>query len=174
MILKRLKQYFLKKNIADALKHNRNQHQFTSCKTIGVLINKGEFANADAFISLVDTLQILNKDLKIITYISEEKSLPAFQQNYFAPNDISWNAVIRKPEIVEFVNRSYDVFIGYYSVKNRCLDLIASQVSASIKIGMHGVDERIFDLVFKIKPQEYPIFEKELKKYVTVLHKQQS
>jgi len=170
MISKRLKRYFINRKISTALKADRSVDSLAPLKTIGVLINSKEFDRSEAFLSLIDALEILNKDLKIITFVKEEKSVPAFQQNYFTAKDVTWKGVIKKPEIVEFVNRSYDVFIGYYSQGDQHLDLLSAQINAPIKIGLKGVDERIFDLLFKIQPQDYAVFESELKKYLTILN----
>ncbi|WP_339610505.1 hypothetical protein [uncultured Planktosalinus sp.] len=168
MNLKTLKKYFLKKQFEKQLKKGFSKKQLTKFKTVGILVNAEEFSEIDAFNSLIDSLEILNKDLKLIIYKEEKKKLPTLEQNKFSSKGFSWNGVLTKPAIIEFLDREYDLFIGYYSKKNIYLDYIASASKAHLKVGLEGADRRIFDIFFKIKIKDYTLFEQELAKYITI------
>jgi hypothetical protein len=169
MNFKALKKYFLKKQIEKHLKENVSDKNVDDLKTVGLLVNAHEYENIDAFNSLVNSLEIFNKDLKLIFYKEEKRSLPTFEQNNFSSKDFNWKGVLGKPAIEEFLDREYDLFIGYYSKKNSYLDYIASRAKAKLKVGLNHKDNRLFDIVFKIKVNEFPVFEKELKKYINIL-----
>lgn len=168
MILKTVKKYFLKKQLEKHLKNGFSKQQTGKFKTIGVLVNTQEFEDVDSFNSLIQSLEILNKDLKLVIYKEEKKNLPTLEQNKFSSKDFSWNGILTKPAIIEFLDREYDLFIGYYSKKNSYLDFVASKAKSPLKVGVEGADSRIFDLIFKIKIKGYTLFEHELTKYVNI------
>lgn len=168
MNFKALKKYFLKKQIEKHLKENVSDKNFSELRTVGLLVNAHEFENLDAFNGLVNSLEILNKDLKLIFYKEEKRSLPTFEQNNFSSKDFDWKGVLTKPAIEEFLDREYDLFIGYYSRKNSYLDYITSRAKAKLKVGLLHKDDRFFDIVFKLKVNELSLFQKELAKYIKI------
>src|SRR5690606_39994880 len=151
MNFKALKKYFLKKQIEKHLKENVSDKKFRELKTVGLLVNTHEYENLNAFNGLVQSLEILNKDLKLIFYKEEKRSLPTFEQNNFSSKDFNWKGILDKPAIEEFLDREYDLFIGYYSKKNNYLDYITSKAKARLKVGLKQKDDRFFDIVFKLK-----------------------
>lgn len=168
MNFKALKKYFLKKQIEKNLKENVSGKNLSELKTVGLLVNAQEFENIDAFNSLVNSLEIFNKDLKLIFYREEKRSLPTFEQNHFSSKDFNWKGILDKPAVEEFLDREYDLFIGYYSKKNLYLDYVTSRVKAKLKVGLKPKDDRLFDIIFKLKTSEYSLFEKELAKYINI------
>ncbi|GGD91445.1 DUF6913 domain-containing protein [Planktosalinus lacus] len=168
MNLKTVKKYFLKKQIEKHLKSGFSKQQTANFKTVGVLVNAEEFEDVDSFSSLIQSLEILNKDLKLIIYKEEKKNLPTLEQNKFSSKDYSWNGILTKPAIIEFLDREYDLFIGYYSNKNSYLDFVSSRAKAHLKVGVEGANSQIFDLIFKIPVKDYSLFEHELAKYVNI------
>lgn len=171
MNFKAPKKYFLKKQIEKHLKENVSDKNLVELKTVGILVNANEFENMEAFNSLVNSLEILNKDLKLIFYKEEKRNLPTFEQNNFSSKDFNWKGVLNKPSVEEFLDRKYDLFIGYYSKNNIYLDYVTSRIKAKLKVGLKLKDERFFDIIFKIKITEYKTFEKELSKYIHILKK---
>ncbi|MCR9183507.1 MAG: hypothetical protein NXH73_11335, partial [Flavobacteriaceae bacterium] len=79
-----------------------------------------------------------------------------------------WNGILNKPAIEEFLDREYDIFIGYYSKRNPYLDYVTSKAKAQIKVGLQGTNKRLFDIIFKIEIKQYAIFEQELAKYIRI------
>ncbi len=168
MNFKALKRYFLKKHIAKHVKTPYPKDEISSFKTVGVLVNAEEFENTELFTGLIDALGILNKDLKLMVYREEKRNVPTFEQNKFSSKDFSWNGVLNKPAVEEFLDRKYDIFIGYYSKKNPYLDYLTSKAKAQLKVGLKGADKRLFELIFKIEIKQYAVFEKELSKYIGI------
>lgn len=168
MNFKSVKKYFLKKHIEKHLKDPFPKNEISDFKTVGVLVNVEEFENTDLFSGLIEALQILNKDLKLILYREEKRNLPTFEQNKFSSKDFSWNGILNKPAVEEFLDRDYDIFIGYYSKKNPYLDYVTSKAKAQLKVGLKGADKRLFDIIFKIEVKNYAVFEQELAKYIRI------
>tara|TARA_R110000850_G_scaffold277086_1_gene422467 strand:- start:217513 stop:218043 length:531 start_codon:yes stop_codon:yes gene_type:complete len=168
MNFKAVKKYFLTRQIEQHLKEATPGTQNSSFKTVGILVNAEEFENTEIFSGLIEALEILNKDLKLIIYKEEKRNLPTFDHNKFSSKDFTWNGSLNKPGIEEFVDRKYDIFIGYYSKKNKYLEYITSKINADVKVGLRGADKRLFDIIFKIGIKEYPVFEQELAKYIRI------
>tara|TARA_R110002072_G_scaffold41085_10_gene115878 strand:+ start:17940 stop:18470 length:531 start_codon:yes stop_codon:yes gene_type:complete len=168
MNFKSVKKYFLKKHIEKHLKDPFPKNEISDFKTVGVLVNVEEFENTDLFSGLIEALQILNKDLKLILYREEKRNLPTFEQNKFSSKDFSWNGILNKPAVEEFLDRDYDIFIGYYSKKNPYLDYVTSKAKAQLKVGLQGASKKLFDIIFKIEINQYAIFEQELAKYIRI------
>ena len=46
-----------------------------------------------------------------------------------------------------------------------------STLKANFKIGLSNTDQRLYDLIIDVKPDQFGVFKEELKKYLTVLNK---
>ncbi|PKP25000.1 MAG: hypothetical protein CVU03_10030 [Bacteroidetes bacterium HGW-Bacteroidetes-2] len=171
MILKTLRKKFLEKEVKKRWKNRLPIHEGRPFRTLGIVINTIEFNNVDAFENLANALQILNKDLKIIYFTEENANLSSLEQNSFTTKDFSWNGLMKNPAILEFLDREYDVFICYSSIDSVFIDFIVSQAKATLKVGLDGANAALFDLIFKIKTNQYSLFEKELTKYLQIINK---
>lgn len=168
MNFKTLKKYFLKKQIEKHLKEPFSKNEISVLNTVGVLVNFEEFENTDVFLGLQKALEILNKDLKLIIFKEEKRNLPTFEQNKYSSKDFNWNGILNKPAIEEFLDREYDLYIGYYSKESPYLDYVSSKAKANLKVGLQGADERLFDIIFNIQINQYATFEQELAKYIRI------
>jgi len=171
MILKILRKKFLEREIKKGLKNRLPIHEGRPLRTLGVVINAMEFKQVEVFENLANVLHILNKDIKIIYYKEENINLPTLEQNSFTPKDFNWKGLMTKPAILEFLDREYDVFICYSSADSVFIDFIVSQAKATLKVGLDGANAALFDLIFKIKTNQYALFEKELTKYLQIINK---
>ena len=71
----------------------------------------------------------------------------------------------------EFLDKDFDVLVGYYEGMHEFLDALISQSNAKFKVGFAGGDKRLFDLLISVKPNEIDAFKIELKKYLRILKK---
>ena len=71
----------------------------------------------------------------------------------------------------EFLDRSFDVLVGLYNGKHEFLDLLVATSNAKFKVGFHGSDERLYDLLLGVEPTNVSAFKQELKKYLEILDK---
>ncbi len=170
MVRKIIKKYFLKKRIKKNKQSDPIIVDQNGYKTVGVLLHADEYDKKESFLGLISGLDLLNKDIKIIVYNESEMSLPTFDQNTFSSMDFKWNGSLNKPAIEEFLNRQYDIFICYYSKSNHFLDYITTRIQAKLRIGLDIANQQFYDIVFKIEPSQYAIFEKELIKYIQIIN----
>ncbi len=170
MILKTLKRRFLKSSVERTQKERLPIHEGRSFKTVGIVVNSLETNSLEGFETLADSLQILEKDLKIIYHTEAVKNRTDLGQNSFTSKDFSWNGTLSNPSLSEFLDREYDVLIGYSSQKNMFMDFVVARAKATLKVGLDGGNTNLYDLIFKIKSSEYPLFEKELVKYLQIIN----
>lgn len=168
MNFKAVKKYFLKRSIEKHLKEPFPKKENSDFKTVGVLVNAKEFEKTELFNGLEETLKILNKDLKLILYFEENENPHTLEQNKFSSKDFTWKGTLNKPEIEEFLDREYAIFIGYYTKQNPFLDYVTSIAKSQLKVGLEGADKRLFDIIFKIDIKNYAVFEQELAKYISI------
>lgn len=171
MNFKFLQEYHLKKGIEKHLKSRDGTRVDANFKTVGVLLNLEQYPNKERFVALAEHLEILSKDLKIIYYNEENSKIPVFEQNIFSPKNFSWKGDFMNPAIEEFLQRDYDIFVGYFNTKNLYVNYIASRVKAGLRIGFSKADNRIFDFLFKMDIRDYELFEKEFIKYINIFKK---
>lgn len=167
--------FFKKYQIYQAIEKNLKKREilpFTGeFKTVGILLNLDQYDGKENLARLTESLGILSKDLKIICYTEKQSRLPVFEQNFFTPKDFSWNGTFNNPAIEEFLQREYDIFIGYFDSRNYYIDYVASQVRAALNIGFTDSDQRMFDFLFKMNLTDFSLFEKEFVKYIQIFRK---
>jgi len=170
MILKTLKTRFLKRSVDRMQKKRLPIHEGRALRTVGIVVNSIENNTLEGFETLANSLHILEKDLKIIYHSETTKNLTTLGQNSFTSKDFSWNGTFVNPVLSEFLDREYDVLIGYSSQKNKFIDFVVSHGKATLKVGLDSGNANLYDLIFKIKSNDYALFEKELVKYLQIIN----
>lgn len=169
MILKTIRQKLIRKTIEKHCQNRSPLYAEQPIRSIAVVVNGMEVSDLSQFDGLEKRFNILKKDLKIIYYSESKNNLPSLMYDKFASKDFSWKGDIQNGAVKEFLDRKYDVLIGYYSERNHYLDLVAARTEASLKVGVENADERLFDLIFNVKTSDYPSFEKELAGYLNII-----
>ena len=140
-------------------------------ESVGVIIDSGEFSDAETLKHFFNELGIQLPKIKIIVFVEEEKKTERLWGNYFSSRDFGWSGRIKYVELQTFLNTEFDALVSFY--KGDALELkIASAASkANFKIGLSGVDNRLFDFILDIDTKDLEVFKTELKKYLIILNK---
>jgi hypothetical protein len=93
------------------------------------------------------------------------------RQNQINSKEFSWGGVIGNQNAKEFLERSFDLLVGFYTGPHEFLDLMVSESNAKFKVGAKSADIRLFDLLIEIDIAKNEAFKSELKKYLMVLNK---
>ncbi len=145
-----------------------SQHKMN---TVGVILNTAEFSDFDAFRHYFKTLGLLPAKVKIIAFVDDAKDANPLWDTYFNPKDFGWKGKINNIDLQSFIDTEFDVLISYYTENNLELKLISAASKANFKVGLLQDDKRMFDLMIDVKTKNFPLFQKELTKYLTVLKK---
>jgi len=151
---------------------NRDLSQVNSkMKTLGFLVDEKLFSEFEKLEDFYKDLNLIPKDVKVFSFIEVKRKLPSLRHNQVQCKDFNWKGEMHNQNANEFIDRNFDVLVGYYEGKNEFLDALISQSRAKFKVGFSGADDRLFDLIISIKPTAVDAFRVELKKYLTILGK---
>ncbi|WP_461305152.1 DUF6913 domain-containing protein [Aureisphaera sp.] len=147
-------------------------HVNAPAKTLGFLVDEMLLPDFDKLYDFSKDLGMVPKDVKVFSFIEVRKKLPSsLRQNQVQCKDFNWKGEMHNQNAQEFLDTSFDVLVGYYKGKNEFLDMMISQSNAKFKVGFANSDDRLFDLIISVKPEETDLFKKELIKYLTILNK---
>ena len=171
MILKVFKEKSNQKYINKLLNARRVAVSDAKMKTVGVILNISEFSDFEAFRTFFKELEVQQARTKIIAFVEDPKDSNVLWDTYFSPKDFGWKGKINNIDLQTFVDTKYDVLISYYRANHLELNLITALSKANFKVGLSDADQRLYDLMIDLETKAFPVFKKELKKYLTVLKK---
>jgi len=140
-------------------------------QSVGIILNIDEFKDLEAFRTYLKELGIKPNKTKIINFNKEEKEVDFHWEIYFTPKDFGWKGKINNVELQTFIETEFDALISFYKDDILELNSIVAQSKANFKIGLSNTDQRLYDLIIDLKPDQFEVFKIELKKYLTVLNK---
>lgn len=169
MFLRGFKKKSNQKFINKLLSQTPTNQTFGELQTIGVLLSYEEFNDFEIFRHLFKELDLNSPKCRVAAFIQDEKQITNTWNTYFIPKNIGWKGTILSVDLESFIKEEFDVFIGYYTNNDVDVNLISALSKAKFKIGLKGADQRIFDLIINVEPQQFGVFKKELKKYLKIL-----
>lgn len=139
--------------------------------SVGVIVDANEFSDVEAFKAYFNELGVQMHKIKIIVFVAEEKKTERLWGNYFSKNDFGWRGSIKHVELQSFVDTEFDALVNFY--KNDALELkmVTAASKANFKIGLSGIDDRLFDFILDVDTKDFSVFKTELKKYLSILKK---
>lgn len=90
---------------------------------------------------------------------------------YFTEKDFGFGGSLKSNNLKSFVKNDFDLLISYASEDNLFVNLITLLSNAKFKIGFANIDDRLFDLIIADPNFNPSVFNKEIKKYLTILKK---
>lgn len=170
-MFEKLKQRSLRKHLEKNLKQRDLSEINAPLRTLGFLVDEKALQDFDKLYDFSKSLSLPPKDVKVFSFLEAKKKLPSLRQNQVYHKDFNWKGEIENQNAIDFLQRDFDVLVGWYSGTHRFLDLLVSESNAKFKVGFPGGDSRLFDLLIHLPITDISGFEKELKKYLTLLNK---
>ena len=171
MILKRFREYSIKKYLNKTLSNRKVYVDNSKAKSLGILFNIDEYDDYESFRQLGDFLRMRQDQLKIVAFSPTQTDKPNFWEICFNPKDIGWKGNIKNIELESFLNKEFDVLISYYTSDELELKFLTGVSSAKFKIGILQSDSRINDLIINTDLKEFKVFKNEVFKYLNILNK---
>ena len=140
-------------------------------KTLGFIVDERAFQEFELLLDFYKELGIVPKDVNIFSFIEVKRKLPSLRNNQVQCKDFNWKGEMHNQNAQEFLDKEFDVLVGYYSGKNEFLDVMISQSKAKFKVGLANSDDRLFDLLLAVDLGNVPLFKQELVKYLKILNK---
>ncbi|WP_442870096.1 DUF6913 domain-containing protein [Altibacter sp. HG106] len=166
-----LKRKAIQRQTRQLLEKRDTSHINDPLKTLGFLVHEGMFNELETLQESWQFFELQPKDVKVFSFLEVKKSAPSLRSNQMTNKDVSWKGVISNVNAVEFLDRPFDVLVGYYAGTQPMLDLMMSRSKAKFKVGCKGGTPGIYDLLLDIAPEQNALFLEELKKYMIVLNK---
>lgn len=171
MIFKAFKEKSNQKHI-NRLLNSRNVSIHTNkIESVGVILSLKEFSDFDAIRTFFNELGILSPNIKIVTFVQDNKITDKLWDTYFSPKDFGWNNSIKNIDLQTFIDTEFDALICFY--KDHCIELnmITAASKANFKIGISNENLKLYDFVIEVTSHQFDLFKIELKKYLTILNK---
>lgn len=140
-------------------------------KTLGFIVDEVVFQDFEKLYEFWKELDIQRNDVHVFSFIELKGKAPTLRQNQINYKDFSVKGEITNKNAIEFLDREFDVLVGYYEGEHEFLDLLISRSKAKFKVGMADADVRLYDLLIDIRISNPDEFRSELKKYLQILNK---
>ena len=170
MIFKSLHNKLLNKKIHNSLlslsKENRNKPK--NIKTLACIVDPSLSISVDNFIDLSHSINLQEKDLKIITFQENRNSFNVFSSMNITPSCVTYFGNLDGKDSLEFISFEYDLLINFFK-SNKFLTLLSSKTKANFRVGFDSVNSDLNDLIFSEKLKKYSEFKYELIKYLKMI-----
>ena len=140
-------------------------------KTLGFLVDEQSIQDFTPLIQFSESLGLAAKDVRVFFFLESKRKIPSLRQDQVYNRDFDWKGMIQNENAREFLDREFDVLVGYYQGTHDFLDAMIAQSRAKFKAGFVGGEERLFDLLIDVDFNKMKLFEAELAKYLQILGK---
>lgn len=115
----------------------------------------------------------LNIDKELITVLvfQHKNRKDEKKENTFSSKDFGWYGKIKSEELENILTKKYDLLINYSKIDNLYNNLLLLQCKSAFRVGFAHLDNRFYDLLIDCESSKTSLFNKELKKYLTILNK---
>ena len=146
-MFEKLKQKSLRKHTENNLQERDLSGLNSKLKTLGFLVDEQVLQEFDELFNCYKIFDLHPKDIKVFSFVEFKKNLPTLRQNQIHNKEFSWKGAIQNLNAVEFLDKDFDVLVGWYQGKHPFLDLMVSRSNAKFKVGLKDADQRLFDLL---------------------------
>lgn len=171
MILKAFKEKSNQKFLQRLLSSKNAAISSKKIESIGVIIDSAEFSDAEVFKNYFHDLGIQLPKIKIVVFVEDEKKTERLWGNYFSKKDFGWGGSVKHVELKMFLDTEFDALVSFYKSDSLELKMATALSKANFKIGLSGIDDRLFDFILDLDVKDLDVFKIELKKYLTILNK---
>ena len=170
-IFEKLKKKSLRKHTERNIVNRDNSEINDPLVTLGIIVDESLTQDFDSLYDLSRVLGLQRKDVKVFSFLEVRRRIPTLRQNQINNKDFTWKGEISNQNAKEFLERPFDVLIGYYNGRHEFLDLMVSESKAKFKVGVDGANDRLYDLLMTIDTKDIEGFKNELFKYLKILKK---
>ncbi|WP_111709176.1 DUF6913 domain-containing protein [Lutibacter citreus] len=167
-IKRKSNQLFFNKKAKEFVENNVNENSGKIKNVIVLLDDINE--NETLVKELKKELNLNEKGLKVVV-IHQQNNKNKEDEIGFYPQDFGWYGKIKSEELKNILTKKYDLLINYSKIDNLYNNLVLLQSKSSFRVGFAHLDNRFYDLLIDCKSTKTSLFNKELKKYLTILNK---
>lgn len=90
---------------------------------------------------------------------------------HFSDKSFGWKGQVKDPNLKSFLDKPFDLLIGYFNKPNLYTELAVLHSKAKFKTGISKVNQSLYELEINEIPKNTERFLVELKKYLQILNK---
>lgn len=136
-----------------------------------VLVFLDDISEKDMLLNeLLMVFNIAERDIKLVIF-QQKISKEQISEAIITPKDFGWYGKINSEKLKSILTKKYDLLINYSKVDNLYSNLLLLQCNTGFKVGFAHLDNRLYDLIIDCESNDVKLFNKELKKYLTILNK---
>lgn len=171
MFYKILKNFFLKKNVTKRLQKQPPLLEQKKIVSIGLLVDETYFSKTASLVTSFLEQGFKNEQITVLVFKDKIKSKEGINEPFLSLKNISISGEINKPEVIDFLEKPFDLLVNYYDVNKNGLLLLSIKSKANFKVGFDTVDKRVNHFIIKELVDNYKEFTSELFKYLKILNK---
>lgn len=167
-----IQNYLIDKRIKTALKKSallKKETSFRSLVDIAIFVDEKSVFNEEKFRDLQEIIKLDETHFNILTFKEKKSSYNEFRGTVVHQNEINWKGKIVPKDVLEFLQKRYDLLIDYTQADSLKKQLIVAQTRAFFKVGSSVEKNSLYDIMISVKPAEVRLFNKELVRYLKIL-----
>ncbi|KUF44056.1 hypothetical protein AV926_11430 [Myroides marinus] len=135
-------------------------------KEIGIVIDKADARFIPDLIKAFEKRGVNSHKIKILIYTSENKK--KLDQGHFGLKDFTISGGTENIEVLDFIDKKFDLLISYYSVTTSPLIWVTAKSNAIFKVGVSDENTELNHFSLTLKTLEVEGFIENLFKYINV------
>lgn len=171
MFYRIIKEFFLKKVVNKGLLGYKLEDSEDKIKAIGILIDESDFSNRELILKELNSYNLNVESIEVLVFKDKIKAKEIIQEPFYTLKDLTLTGKIEKTEVLDFIEKSFDLLINFYEEPKASLNMIAKKSKAKFKVGFSTVDKRINHLIIHSEIENAKVFIAELIKYLRILNK---
>lgn len=171
MFLSYIKDFSLKRLLKNSYQTIKLNQVVNPIKSVGLLIDESYFLKKEELINELVASGLKKENINVIVYREKVNANQVFLYPTFNIKHISWNGIFTENEILDFIQKKFDLLISYYDIEKPVLMLITNKSRADFKVGFSNIDKRCNNLMINTIAENHKVFVFELFKYLKILKK---
>ncbi|MGL4584992.1 MAG: DUF6913 domain-containing protein [Flavobacterium sp.] len=135
-------------------------------KEVGILVNKSDALIVPELIKAIEKKGVSGVKIKVLIYTSENKKI--LEQGCFGMKDFTVSGTTEHIEILDFIEKRFDILISYYTNKAVPLMWVTAKSNALFKVGVSSEDTVLNHFSLALEGLEVDNFIENLYKYINV------
>ena len=133
---------------------NRQPVSYHESKKIGIVFSVEDKVKHENIKKLVKQLELDNKEVDVLSYLSKDKQNHEFKFDFFTDQDISFWGNFKSDNVISFINKPFDYLFHVDTYPNILIENILAKSAAKCRIGnFYGNKNDYYEMMIKLSDQ---------------------
>lgn len=140
-------------------------------QTVGIVLEKNEVSAIDMLLNNLQKLGVELSKLQILVYDAESLVKEVQLANSYTLSDFDQSGQATKKEVVDFINKPFDLLISYYTSDVMPLVWVTANSRAKFKAGISSVTKKVNHFALDVLVMDAEKYIQNLIRYINILKK---